>query len=319
MPLKFSNKKHSNPQESPIRLINDSRFCVKFVQGCATWITLPSCQSEQKNAISLAEKVLFAVKTCRKFHDTRLPIISQTWAKAALNIEYFSEHAEREYETKQLPGIRKIYDEFNLCKKTYAIINYFNKHAFVKGWKWLVIADDDTLLSVHKVLQVLNCYNPEKPLVIGQRYGFQVAEGKDGYDFIAGGGGMVFSRAMTLKIIEDENKYGKSCSCPSADYPDDMYLTGQCISKLNSSLLVHNDGFHQGSPSDYTLELLQHRNIISFHKFWDGEDNISTTGTTTKRKWRWNFPTQIYESYFKTSDEYLVNYKSTRKMQKQEL
>ena len=213
-----------------------------------------------------------------------------------MNIEYFSEYAETKYETKQLPGIQTIQDEFNLCKKTYAIIKYFNKHSSLNGWKWLVIADDDTLLSVHKVLGVLNCYNPEKPLVIGQRYGCQVAEGNDGYDFIAGGGGMIFSRAMTIKIIEEKNKYGRSCSCPSAKFADDLYLAGQCVSKSNNSLVVHNDGFHQGSPSDYTPELLQNRHLISFHKFWDGDDQISIKGTATKRKLSWNFPTQIYYS-----------------------
>ena len=123
---------------------------------------------------------------------------------------------------------------------------------------------------------------------------------------------------MATKIVGEGNKYGTSCSCPITKYPDDMYLAGHCVSQLNNSLLVHNDGFHQGSPSDYTPELLQYKHLISFHKFWDGDDQIIIKGTT-KRKLSWNFPTQIYDSYFKISDEYLVNYKRSRKMQKQEL
>ena len=77
------------------QLINDSRFCVRFDKGCATWITqsyvCPDIQST--NAVDLLKETLFAVKTCEKFHEIRLPIINQTCASAAKNIQYFSEVA----------------------------------------------------------------------------------------------------------------------------------------------------------------------------------------------------------------------------------
>ena len=130
---------------------------------------------------------------------------------------------------------------------------------------------------------------------------------------------MVFSRAMAKKIMEEENIYGRPCSCPSALSADDMYLAGHCISKLNNSLVVHNDGFHQGCPSDYTPELLKSRHLISFHKFWAGEDQISIKGTRAKRNLSWNYPIQISDTYFKKSDEYLANYKANRERQKSEL
>jgi UDP-glucose:O-linked fucose beta-1,3-glucosyltransferase len=42
------------------------------------------------------------------------------------------------------------------------------------GWKWLVIADDDTMLGVSKLLNLLNCYDADEEIVIGERYGFMV-------------------------------------------------------------------------------------------------------------------------------------------------
>ena len=56
--------------------------------------------------IDLVKKTKFAVKTCEKFHAERLPIIFETWAKAALNIQYFSEVADPEYGTVHLDGVR---------------------------------------------------------------------------------------------------------------------------------------------------------------------------------------------------------------------
>ena len=91
----------------------------------------------------------------------------ETWAKAALNIEYFSEEADPHYETKVLPEVSQN-TERGHCLKTEAILKYFSQNAKLNGWKWLVIADDDTLLSVHKMLEFLTCYDEKNPLGIMQ-------------------------------------------------------------------------------------------------------------------------------------------------------
>ena len=48
-----------------------------------------------------------------------------------------------------------------------------------------MIADDDTILSVGKVMDLLHCYNhdEEEMIALGQRYGFRVARGTHGYDY----------------------------------------------------------------------------------------------------------------------------------------
>ena len=51
--------------------------------------------------------------------------------------------------------------------------------------KWLVIADDDTILSVAKMMELLGRYDADENemIALGQRYGFRVARGTHGYDY----------------------------------------------------------------------------------------------------------------------------------------
>ena len=279
-----------------VELTHEPKFCVKFLEGCATWKKDLKCKATSDEIRLLAEQTLFAVKTCQKYHSERLPIIFETWSQSAFNIEYFSEVSESEYGTTVLPEVKQN-TERGHCMKTEAILKYFNKNKKLKGWKWLVIADDDTLMSVQKMLEFLKCYNSEDALAIGQRYGFRVADGKYGYDYITGGGGMVFSEKMVQEMMKDN---GAFCFCPKPDHPDDMHLAGACIANLGR-VVVHSDRFHQARPEDYPPELLQHRDPISFHKFWN------------------NDPISTYKKYFKKADEFLKDLKSNRQNRHEEL
>ena len=296
LPLKVADENNPKTPEPHVALTHESKFCVTFSEDCATWKKDVNCKATADEVNLLAEQTFFAVKTCKKYHSKRLPIIFDTWSKSALNIEYFSELAESKYLTKVLPEVDQN-TERGHCLKTEAILKYFHRNAKLKNWKWLVITDDDTIMGVHKLLEFLKCYNPDKVLAIGQRYGFRVAQGKYGYDYITGGGGMVFSHKMVHEMMKDNGEY---CFCPKPDHPDDMHLAGACIANLGQRV-VHSDRFHQARPSDYTPELLRHRDPISFHKFWN------------------NDPLSIYNKYFKESDENLRNYKYNKETPHQEL
>ena len=137
---------HPAGQRRHVSLVDDQRFCVKYVDGCATWVDISST-TKKKQILNLSEQVLFAVKTCEQYHKERLPIIFQTWGKAALNIRYFSDVAQTKYRTKVLPEVY-MNTKSGHCLKTHAILKYFDKHARSKGWKWLIIVDDDTILGV---------------------------------------------------------------------------------------------------------------------------------------------------------------------------
>ena len=298
LPIDVRNRHTS--YEDLLSLTHDQRFCVTFEEGCATWVRDVKCSTKHtSDIINLAKTTLFAVKTCKKHHKERLPIIRQTWAKAALNIEYFSEVVNKKYQTRVLPEVYKNTEKGH-CQKTEGILKYFNKNANMKGWKWLVIVDDDTILGVQKMLSLLECYDPKDTIVIGQRYGFMLSEERIGYDFLGGGAGMVFSRGMVTEILKDN---GKQCTCPKPEEHDDMYFTGVCVASLKGSI-IHSDQFHQNSPSDYAPELLQHQDPISFHKFEHIDEEFGILVSTN--------PLETYDKYFRDSDEYLRNYKHNK-------
>ena len=292
--IENGNKHENNPQS--VTLTHDKGFCVTYSKLCATWKQETNCKATTEEVRKMAEKTLFAVKTCEKYHSERLPIVFETWGQAAVNIEYFSEVSDPVYGTKVLPEVKQN-TERGHCMKTEAILRYFKNNKKVHGWEWLVIADDDTLMSAHKMLEFLKCYNPMDALAIGQRYGFRVAEGKYGYDYITGGGGMVFSSKMVDTMLKEDGAY---CYCPKPDTPDDMHLAGACIANLGLAV-VHTDRFHQARPEDYPPSLLKHRDPISFHKFWN------------------NKPLEIYQKYFADADKNLKDYKFSKKTRHQEL
>ncbi|MEQ2165516.1 Beta-1,3-glucosyltransferase, partial [Goodea atripinnis] len=74
------------------------------------------------------------------------------------------------------------------CGKTFAILQRFLSSA-VPNTKWLVIVDDDTLISLPRLRVLLSCYDPSVPVCLGERYGYGLSQG--GYSYITGGGGFV--------------------------------------------------------------------------------------------------------------------------------
>ncbi len=284
--------------ETEIPLINDKRFCLKNDKECAAYPRNVNCgQLSDEDVISLSKKTLFAVKTCKKFHHERLSVIQDTWEGAALRLEYFSEEEDPKYGTTVLPGV--VNTPRGHCGKTEAIIKHF---VGLPDAEWLVIADDDTILSPRKTLEQLWCYGGSrkepyaggKGVHLGQRYGYRVATGKYGYDYITGGGGMVLDRMAAEKVVSGGK--AKGCSCPRADSPDDMHL-GACLANLGLSL-VHSARFHQGRPEDYHPDLLA--DPLSFHKFWNTN------------------PRKTYDKYFRESDEVLREHKKNLKLAQRE-
>ena len=59
-----------------------------------------------------------------------------------------------------------------------------------------------TILTIGIMLnKSLACYDHKKPVFIGERYGYGLNTG-NGYPYITGGGGMLFSRAAVTGAIE---------------------------------------------------------------------------------------------------------------------
>ena len=239
-----------------IEMTCDKHFCGRKTDEsvCTTYVQkeLPICKSE-----TTLDDVQFSVKTTKKFHDDRVKVVLETWGKYPNHITYYSNITDSSIPTIDcgVPNTARGH-----CGKMEVIINDMNRNKDLKNKKWLVIADDDTILSVSRMLQLLQCYDHTKPIVLGERYGYGLNKGY-GYSYITGGGGMVMSR----RAIEEWSK--KKCSCPSIDTPDDMIL-GQCFSFKVGVPVVHSPLFHQARPVDYAEGYLANQTPISFHKHW---------------------------------------------------
>ncbi|NXW16454.1 B3GLT glucosyltransferase, partial [Circaetus pectoralis] len=201
------------------------------------------------------EDVFVAVKTCRKFHGDRIPVVKQTWEREAALIEYYSDYADISIPTIDL-GVPNT--DRGHCGKTFAILERFLNHSSPRT-PWLVIVDDDTLISIFRLRRLLSCYDPNEPVFLGERYGYGLGTG--GYSYITGGGGMVFSRTAVQKLLASK------CRCYSMDAPDDMVL-GMCFSGLGIPI-THSPLFHQARPMDYPKGYLSHQIPVSFHKHWN--------------------------------------------------
>ncbi|XP_037961043.1 beta-1,3-glucosyltransferase [Teleopsis dalmanni] len=221
-------------------------------------------------------EIYFAIKTCKRFHTERIPIIEATWGPFTVHKRYFSDVADANVPTISV-GLPNV--ETGHCSKTLAILRFALKdierinlqvnevynsetmektEAMKSAIQWIFLCDDDTLLSVAGICEILGCFNPHDNIYLGERYGYRLYA-EDGFNYITGGGGIALSLPVVRLILQH-------CTCPSATAPDDMIL-GSCLHSLQLSA-IHTPRFHQARPNDYPPALLQIEPPISFHKFW---------------------------------------------------
>lgn len=92
-----------------------------------------------------------------------------------------------------------------------------------------------------RLMRLLTCYYPKNQIAIGERYGYRVWDSSSGYDYLTGGAGIALSAPLVYQMIDSD-----VCKCPSPNTPDDMFLFGICLRRLNVQL-THSSLFHQVS------------------------------------------------------------------------
>ncbi|CAG2061585.1 unnamed protein product [Timema podura] len=203
--------------------------------------------------------IYFAVKTCGKFHRDRIPVVKSTWAKYTRYIGFYSEVEDSSIPTINV-GVANT--DHGHCGKTLAILGHVAALSVsLPDVRWVVVADDDTILSVARLQQLLSCFDSSRPVAVGERYGYNVQRSSQGYNYITGGGGMVFSLVLVRRLVDSG-----LCRCPSISTPDDMFL-GVCLARLGVPI-THSPLFHQARPVDYAPEYLTTHDPVSFHKHW---------------------------------------------------
>uniref|UniRef100_A0A1I7T7Y0 N-acetylgalactosaminide beta-1,3-galactosyltransferase n=1 Tax=Caenorhabditis tropicalis TaxID=1561998 RepID=A0A1I7T7Y0_9PELO len=234
---------------------NPTVFCCGDIfDTCIVTCSLPAPPVHAEPLLDSEIHVM--IKTFDGHHQNRLSVLKNTWTSDISRIEYCSNKEDLSIPTVDL-GVGNT--ERGHCVKTWAIFKRFLNHSG-KGAKWLVVADDDTLMSWKRLKQMLEMYDPEEKIIIGERYGFGFGmDGESGYDYPTGGSGMIFSQTAIESLL-------KTCpSCAADNDPDDMTI-GICA--VTSGIpIIHEHRLHQARPNDYSPEYLQEP--ISFHKFTD--------------------------------------------------
>lgn len=229
----------------------ESGVCVSTVQ-----YKEPGCGVVDK------KDILIAVKTCEKFHKTRVPIIKKTVALQAHHIRYYSDSVDATIPTEYI-GVPNT--ESGHCQKLHNIIKRSHQED-LKDIDWLVVVDDDTIMSFPRLQRMLACYDPSEVIIMGERYGYAVNINNNGYAYPTGGGGMILSRGAVHEIITKD-----ICKCMTTNSPDDMWL-GSCASQLRHPV-IHSNSLHQAQAREYSDEFLSHRYLVSFHKHAAHEDD----------------------------------------------
>ncbi|KAK4875404.1 hypothetical protein RN001_011826 [Aquatica leii] len=235
-------------------LKHDPSFCVNEESSCASFpVPFKLCYTSVPKS-----SIYFAVKTYEKFHKDRVTVVKNTWGKHAEFINFFSNVEDKSVPTISV-GVPNT--EQGHCEKTLAILKHVGEDLRkFPSIKWIVLADDDTILSVTRIQELLSCYDNNSLIAIGERYGYNIYN-KNGYNYITGGGGIVFTSALLRQLISS-----KICKCPTISSPDDMFL-GVCLNRLKVDI-THSSLFHQARPMDYAPEYLENQPVVSFHKHW---------------------------------------------------
>uniref|UniRef100_A0A182NLJ7 Fringe-like glycosyltransferase domain-containing protein n=1 Tax=Anopheles dirus TaxID=7168 RepID=A0A182NLJ7_9DIPT len=223
------------------------------------------------------DHIIFAVKTYHKYHKDRIVALKNTWTRYVQHLRYFSDVDDPSIPTvvTSVPN-----SSAGHCSKTLEILQLIGDeirlNSSLQAVRWVMLVDDDTILSSSSLARFLSCYDPSRDLYLGERYGYHLMGSDGGYNYVTGGGGIVLSVAI-LDALQ------QTCECPSVSSPDDMILAA-CLQRLGVRP-IHSPLFHQARPSDYPPELLDRHRTVSFHKHWQID------------------PLQVYNRWFRQQDE----------------
>lgn len=143
--------------------------------------------------------------------------------------------------------------------------------------------------STSSLSEYLGCFDRNDYIYLGERYGFDLFSDDNGFNYITGGGGIVFNVKTVNKIVE-------SCSCPSLSSPDDMVIAS-CLTQFDIEP-IHSTLFHQARSKDYPDISISSRSI-SFHKFWQIDPIVEYSRWFRKRD----------EEYFAINKNLMNDYK----------
>ncbi|CAL8284415.1 unnamed protein product [Merluccius merluccius] len=215
--------------------------------------------------------VFIAVKTTKKYHQSRLALLLQTWVSRATEQTYIFTDGE-DKELRRRAGVHVVNTNCSAAHTRQALCCKMSVEydKFIESQKkWFCHVDDDNYVVLSSLLRLLASYHPSQDVYLGRPsldHPIQAAERvkSDGsvsvkFWFATGGAGFCISRGLALKMSPWASLGNFISTAEKIRLPDDCTI-GYIIEALLEVRLAHTYLFHshlenlQKLPTDTLLD-----------------------------------------------------------------
>jgi hypothetical protein len=195
-------------------------------------------------------KILISIISSKKFLESRLQYIFETWLRDVKNYVIISDHEDK---TKNILKLNEDSNYESHIKKNFDSFDFFYKN--YGNFDWYMNLDDDTFLNYKNLEQELKKYSLDDVFMLGH-----INKGtlptKPNLNYCSGGAGYVFNN-KTLKILKNINMtYNNS---RYADANIGMFCEENRIKIINNVL------FNPNTPEFFKFDREKIKNSITFH------------------------------------------------------
>lgn len=249
-----------------------------------------SLGSHSKDALDLRD-IFIAVKTTRKYHKSRLQLLSQTWVSKAKEQTFFFTDAE-DKDLRHKTGLNIINTNCSAAHTRQALCCKMSVEydKFIESQKkWFCHVDDDNYVIIPSLLELLSSYSHTQDVYLGRPsldHPIEAAERvkSDGsvsvkFWFATGGAGFCISRGLALKMSPWASLGNFITTAEKIRLPDDCTI-GYIIEALLEVPLTHTGLFHshlenlQRLPTDNILKQV----TLSYGGFENRRNVVSVGG-----------------------------------------
>ncbi|XP_051968791.1 beta-1,3-N-acetylglucosaminyltransferase radical fringe-like [Xyrauchen texanus] len=246
--------------------------------------------SRSKDSLD-SRDIFIAIKTTRKYHKSRLQLLSQTWVSKAKEQTFIFTDGE-DKELRQRAGLNIINTNCSAAHTRQALCCKMSVEydKFIESQKkWFCHVDDDNYVILPRLLELLSSYSHTQDVYLGRPsldHPIEAAERvkSDGsvsvkFWFATGGAGFCISRGLALKMSPWASLGNFITTAEKIRLPDDCTI-GYIIETLLKVPLTHTGLFHshlenlQRLPTDSILEQV----TLSYGGFENRRNVVSVGG-----------------------------------------
>jgi len=230
-------------------------------------------QQVNTNEVKLSE-VFVSVKTTKIFHQSRIPLLLDTWVVLGRDaVHFFTDEDDPDLKSRILPG-RLIntncsarHTRSALCCKMSLEFDMF----LASKRKWFCHVDDDTYVNIPGLLRLLKQYNSSGDWYLGKPSLNHPLEIKDiespnqktAFWFATGGAGFCISRGLALKMMPYAGGGKLKSVCEKVRLPDDCSI-GFIVYYYMKRELTVVPGFHSHLEGLWLIKPRDLENHLTF-------------------------------------------------------